>query len=162
MNWPSARMNWPSYSQESKVRITSRAMDQMLSATPDAVFEPFDQPADVTVELRGPLERVEEFSIVDRRRLGLARLVALDMTGHELTEQFTDRGLARGALEHLPGRIVDLDSSHVVTPLRSDGVTGGLTGTDGRARSVSATARHIDDGCAAPGGNIRAGRGSKP
>jgi hypothetical protein len=74
------------------VRIASRAIDQMLSVTPDAVFEPFDQPAEVTVELRGPLERVEEFPIVDRRRLGLARLVAVDVTGHELPEQFADRG----------------------------------------------------------------------
>jgi len=149
-----ARMNGPSSSQEPNVRTTSRAIDQMLSATPDAVFEPFDQPSEVAVQLRGPLKRVEEFSVVDRRRLGLARLVVVDVTGHELTKQFTDRGVARGALEPLPGRIVDLDSSHVVTPLRSHSATCGLTGTDCCARSVAAMARHTPHGGAAPGGNM--------
>jgi hypothetical protein len=78
------------------------------------MFESLDQPVKVTLKLDRPLERSEQIPIVDRARLRLACLMAVDVTRHELAEQFADRRVAGRALESPPSVVVNLDTRHVV------------------------------------------------
>lgn len=90
----------------------------MVRPTTEAIFESLDQPAEIALKLGGPLQRGEEVSIVERRRLRLARLVVMDMARHELAEQFADRCIARSTFEPPPCVVVDVDARHVITLLR--------------------------------------------
>jgi hypothetical protein len=45
------------------------------------MLEPFDQAAEVALELGSALERLEQFAIAGRGGVGCARLVALDVAG---------------------------------------------------------------------------------
>ena len=95
----------------------------LSNGTPDdrAIFESLDQPAEIALKLGGPLQRGEEVSIVERRRLRLARLLLMDMARHELAKQFADRCIARRAFEPPPRLVVDVNARHVITLLRPDG-----------------------------------------
>lgn len=75
--------------------ITSRGMNGMLGSTVEAMFKSRDQPAEVALKLRRPLECVKQLALVDLGRFGATRLVVMDVAGHELTEQLADRRLAR-------------------------------------------------------------------
>lgn len=93
----------------------------MVRPTTEAIFESLDQPAEIALKLGGALQRGEEVSIVQRRRLRLARLVLMDMARHELAKQFADRCVARRAFEPPPHLVVDVNARHVITLLRPDG-----------------------------------------
>lgn len=92
----------------------------MVRPTTEAIFESLDQPAEIALKLGGPLQRGEEVSIVERRRLRLARLVMMDMARHELAKQLADRCIARRAFELPPLLVVDVNARHVITLLRPD------------------------------------------
>ena len=129
----------------------------MLRPTVEAVFEALDQPSEVALQFRSPLESVEEFAVADRRCLGLAGLVSVDVPDHELTEHFADRGSARGALEHLPGGVVNLDARHVVAPLRPARRNDGLTGGRGSPEPAASTTRHCPMVAPPPAANLVCG-----
>jgi hypothetical protein len=127
----------------------------MLRPPASSVFESLNEPSEIALEFSSALKRIDELTIAELAGRGLARLVIVDVPRDELPEHFADGRIAGRALEGLPRRVIDVDTSHVVATLGpSQRRRGEIAFGPRSADLVAAAPRHDVHVCAGSGGKF--------